>query len=167
MPNKPAVPYNTKAIVNNLKLVFRTRDINKLNGTAYHFISQHMGFIAHYDINGFKSVYEDVQSFAQTLETSEYSKDLDYNLKWATKRETGTGYYGDAAYNKSIAETIRGIIEAARTFQNRAGDEEGLRGGWEDELSPLFSSKTKKTRKAKVVKERGRSHFPPAMFSPR
>jgi hypothetical protein len=40
-------------------LIAACKDISKLNGTGYKFIYQASGFIAHYDINGFKSYYED------------------------------------------------------------------------------------------------------------
>jgi hypothetical protein len=34
-------------------------DINKLNGTGYKYLYLCTGFIAHYDINGFKSYYSE------------------------------------------------------------------------------------------------------------
>ncbi len=112
--NWPA--YNTKAIVNNISLVFKTRNINKLNGPAYNFINQHMGFIAHYNLNGFKSDYEDLERFAKTLQTSEYSQDFNYNDSWANKMGH---YWGDdygEAYEKSLADTIRGILGVVRKY---------------------------------------------------
>ena len=42
-------------IINNL--VAACKDISKLNGTGYRFINLASGFIAHYDLNGFKSYY--------------------------------------------------------------------------------------------------------------
>ena len=53
-------PYTLKQqqlIVNNV--VSACRDISKLNGPAYRFISGCPGFIAHYDIRGFKTHYRD------------------------------------------------------------------------------------------------------------
>ena len=44
-------------IVNNV--VAACRDISKLNKTGYQFISGCSGFIAHYDLHGFKSYYND------------------------------------------------------------------------------------------------------------
>ena len=52
--------YTTKQqqlIVNNV--VAACRDISKLNNTGDKFISGCSGFIAHYDLNGFKSYYND------------------------------------------------------------------------------------------------------------
>ena len=53
------VPYTEKQkslIVNNI--VKACDDIEKLNGTGYKFIHLACGFIAHYNINGFKSNYD-------------------------------------------------------------------------------------------------------------
>ena len=111
-------PYNVKAILNNVNLVFKKRDINKLNGPTYNFIIQHMGFIAHYSLYGFRDSYQDLEHFARNLQTSEYSSDHEYNLREATRRETDGFFgreYGDA-YNKSIAEAIRGIVAIARKY---------------------------------------------------
>lgn len=36
------------------------KDITKLNKTGYDFLSQANGFIAHYDLEGFKAYYSDV-----------------------------------------------------------------------------------------------------------
>ena len=56
-------------IVKNL--VSACKDINKLNGTGYKFIYLASGFIAHYDLNGFKAYYsehslqDDIEANAQ------------------------------------------------------------------------------------------------------
>lgn len=112
-------PYNVKAIVNNVELIFKAQDISKLNKPVYEFISQHMGFIAHYDLYGFQSVYEDLRDFAEKLQSGELSKDRDYNLNWADSIATDSQFrewYGEA-YNKSKVEVIRGIVAVARKYQ--------------------------------------------------
>lgn len=111
-------PYNVKAIVNNVALVFKNRNINKLNNPAYNFIIQHMGFIAHYSLQGFQDSYADLEDFARKLQTSEYSDDHGYNLREADRRERDGDFqkwYGPV-YNKSVAEAIRGIVEVARKY---------------------------------------------------
>jgi hypothetical protein len=53
------IPYTEKQkslIVNNI--VKACDDIHKLNGTGYKFIYLASGFIAHYNINGFKCNYD-------------------------------------------------------------------------------------------------------------
>ena len=109
-------PYNVKAIVDNVALVMRTGDIHRLNKPAYDFINQQMGFIAHYDLGGFRSVYEDIDEFREKLQTSEHSRDTNYNDLWAIKCENDPQFiewYG-AAYCKSKADAIRGILAVAR-----------------------------------------------------
>jgi len=115
-------PYNVKAIVGNIEQVFKKHDINKLNKPAYHFISQHMGFIAHYGLHGFRSTYEDLEEFAKNLQTGEMSgRDYNSNLHEADRHESDADFdkwYGPA-YNKSIAETIRGIVAVARKYHGQ------------------------------------------------
>ena len=115
--------HNVTAIVNNVKLVFKSGDINKLNGTAYRFIITHMSFIAHYSLYGFRQVYEDLGLFAKTLQTSEYSESYDYNPRWADKVGSETDEYGPG-YNKSISDTIRGIVAAAQDYLNHGSSSE-------------------------------------------
>lgn len=112
-------PYNVKAIVNNVELVFKAQDISKLNKPAYQFITLCMGFIAHYDLYGFQSVYQDLRDFAEKLQSGELSRDKDYNLTWADSIERDNQFrewYGEA-YNKSKAEAMRGIVAVARKYQ--------------------------------------------------
>ena len=109
-------PYNVKALKQNMALVFQTGDIGKLNKPTYTFIINHMGFIAHYDLNGFQCNYGYLDEFREKLQTSEHSKLLDYNLNWADRYAGDRDFnkwYG-AAYCKSVAEGIRGIIAVAR-----------------------------------------------------
>jgi len=112
-------PYNVKAIVNNVKLVFKTHNINKLNKPAYTFITLYHGFIAHYDLGGFRSTYEgSLRIFAKNLLTSEgYSNDPYYNDRNA--RQHGEGWWKDQGgmiYQTSVANTMRGICDAARAY---------------------------------------------------
>lgn len=110
-------PHNVPALERNIALVFKTGDIGKLNKPTYNFIIQQMHFIAHYDLDGFQCTYSDLDEFREKLQTSEYSEDPDYNLKWADKYEADrdfNNWYGPA-YCKSVAEGIRRIVSAART----------------------------------------------------
>ena len=43
-------------IVKNFTKVIKSRDINNMTRELYNFLNLYCGFIAHYDINGFKSV---------------------------------------------------------------------------------------------------------------
>lgn len=109
-------PVNVKAIVNNVNLVFKSQDIGKLNKPTYEFIINDLGFIAHYNLQGFQSVYRDLRLFAVTLRTSEYSKNLDYNLAEANRQATDDFFkksYGEA-HQTSVAQAMIGIIEVAQ-----------------------------------------------------
>lgn len=112
-------PYNVNYITGNVNQVFKSHNINKLNKGAYDFIIQHMGFIAHYDIQGFRREYADLRQFARLLQTSEYSSDdYNYNLHQATRQENNQSFneeYGPA-YNKSVADTIKGIVDISRKY---------------------------------------------------
>lgn len=112
-------PYNVKAIISNVKLVFKVHDINKLNGPAYHFITLYHGFIAHYDLYGFRQAYSgSLRVFARNLLTSEgYSDDPHYNDMNADKHERGWWKdQGGMLYQKSVADTMRGIIAVAKAY---------------------------------------------------
>lgn len=111
-------PYNTRTIVNNVKLVFKTHDINKLNGTAYRFIINYHGFIAHYDLYGFRHTYSgSLRVFAKNLLTSEMFNELRYNEHYADRRDHGEyDDQGGKAYQKSVAATMRGIFDAAKAY---------------------------------------------------
>lgn len=55
MALKPYTDRQKTLIVNNV--VAACRDISKLNNTGYKFINQACGFIAHYNLYGFRDAY--------------------------------------------------------------------------------------------------------------
>jgi hypothetical protein len=62
------VPMTSKEQDLTVKAVLSAcKDINKLNKRAYKFLYLSNGFIAHYDINGFKSFYSDSNSLKQDI----------------------------------------------------------------------------------------------------
>lgn len=120
-------PYNVKAIEQNIRLVMRTGDIRKLNGKAYHVITQHMGFIAHYDLGGFQGEYRDIEEFRKRLQCSEMGNDWGENDRQAVREETDRQFrewYGEA-YQKSKAAAMKAIVKVARTrWCSECGNEE-------------------------------------------
>jgi len=54
----------TTAVIRNFKEVIESRDINRMNKELYDFLTLYGGFIAHYDINGFKATYRRLLNFA-------------------------------------------------------------------------------------------------------
>ena len=104
-------PHNVKAILNNIELVFKSRDSSKLNNPAYKFIMNIDGFIAHYDLEGFKSYYRDLRTLIQDLNPAHLRID-------ANRDETDSDFqvwYGKA-YNKSIADIKRGLADLSEQY---------------------------------------------------
>jgi hypothetical protein len=112
-------PYNVNAIVKNIEQIFKNADIKYLNKPTYQFIINSMGFIAHYDLYGFQSVYADLRKFAVKLQTSEYSSQTNYNLNWADSIERDKEFeeWHGKPYNKSKADVIRGIVAVAKKYE--------------------------------------------------
>lgn len=57
-------------VSNNIELVFKTNDIKELTRTAYEFVSNMSGFIAHYNLYGFQDEYKDVGNLLTDITTS-------------------------------------------------------------------------------------------------
>jgi hypothetical protein len=55
------------AVIKNFKEVIENRNIDKMNKELYEFLHLHCGFIAHYDINGFKATYKSPRDFAEVF----------------------------------------------------------------------------------------------------
>jgi hypothetical protein len=63
---KPLTEQQKKNIVRNV--LSACRNIEKLNGTGYNFLYLAQGFIAHYNINGFKAYYSEPGSLQADIE---------------------------------------------------------------------------------------------------
>ena len=112
MPSMSIRPYNTKTIVASVERVFNERNIDKLTGPAYRFIINHMRFIADFNLGGFKSTFEhELARLCGRLAE-------DHHLSEATRRETDAFFIREytAEYNKSVADTLRGIHKVANKF---------------------------------------------------
>jgi hypothetical protein len=95
---KPLTDRQKTLIVNNV--VSACKDINKLNKTGYNFLYLASGFIAHYNIHGFKAFYSDYS----------LRKEILLNVKqnmWTnfTPRDRDFDYY------MSKADVYRRIVE--------------------------------------------------------
>ena len=53
--NQNRKPVNSLSVVRNFKKIIASRDIGHMRKELYEFLHLHCGFIAHYDINGFKA----------------------------------------------------------------------------------------------------------------
>ena len=63
---KPLTDQEKKNISRNI--ISDCRNIEKLNGTGYRFIMNCSGFIAHYNIEGFKAAYSEPGSLQRAIE---------------------------------------------------------------------------------------------------
>lgn len=103
-------------VESSVKHVLDSRDIKFLTAAAYEFITAHMGFIAHYDLHGFRAHYADVAALARNLLTSEYSTVEGYNsgvpnrlFKHGTQAATAP----EQAYYKKCAHVAAAILKLA------------------------------------------------------
>ena len=104
-------PYNVKALTDNYKRILRHKDINKLNKPLYNFIILYCSFIAHYDLHGFRSTYEQPQDFysfvkriSEVFDIDRYIRD-DYFIK----------EYGEEYCNSQV-ETLNNLVELSKQF---------------------------------------------------
>ncbi len=55
------------AVIKNFQQVIENKDVNVMNKELYEFLNLYYGFIAHYDINGFKATYKSPRDFAEVF----------------------------------------------------------------------------------------------------
>lgn len=91
------------------------KDINKLNGTGYKFLNLCSGFIAHYNLNGFKAYYSehdlqaDIERNARQNQWSNFrpgERDADY---YHSKRDCYNMILGAFAAQQFIREHVQFI----------------------------------------------------------
>ena len=54
-------------VIKNFKEVIENKDIHRMNKELYDFLNLHCGFIAHYNIDGFKTTYRAPRDFAEVF----------------------------------------------------------------------------------------------------
>lgn len=108
---KPLTATQQARIVNNVTAA--CRDINKLNSTGYNFLYLASGFIAHYDINGFKAHYSEPGSLQADIEDNARANQW-HNFR---KGEQHADYYHS---KRDTYNAILGRFCAAEYF-NRHG----------------------------------------------
>ena len=57
-------PISSLSVVRNFRRVIEARDVSLMNKELYQFLNLYCGFIAHYDINGFKATYARPKDFS-------------------------------------------------------------------------------------------------------
>jgi hypothetical protein len=103
-------PINSPSVLRNIALVLRANDIDKLNGTGYNFLYLMQGFIAHYDLYGFRDSYRNVADLARDIKESA-------DLSDAERYITDSFLTGkDAAYYRSKYDTLVGLRELVAAY---------------------------------------------------
>lgn len=100
----PITPRQQQLIVGSFRRVFATSDIEKLTTSAYRFIHLASGFIAHYNIVGFRDYYSNVSQLrAEIIENENANRWLNFR-----QGEKNYDYYmSKAAVYKEIAALAR------------------------------------------------------------
>jgi hypothetical protein len=96
---KPITDNEKRLIVRNI--VSACKDIEKLNMRGYKFLYLCSGFIAHYNLEGFKGVYNPYRLRADIARNKQYNQ-------WKNFKAGDNDY----AYYKSKADTYNAICEA-------------------------------------------------------
>lgn len=108
---KPLTDQQQKNIVRNV--LAACKNIDKLNGTGYGFLYLASGFIAHYDIHGFKAHYSEPGSLRRDIEANARAnqwnnfrigeRDADY---YHSKRDTYNRILGGFCADEFIRQHI-------------------------------------------------------------
>jgi len=61
------IDIGTLSVVKNFRQVIEDRDISLMNQELYQFLNLYCGFIAHYDIHGFRATYQSPRDFADVF----------------------------------------------------------------------------------------------------
>lgn len=110
-------PYNVKAILNNLNLVFKTGDINKLNKQTYGVLHLMSGFIAHYNLMGFQDHYEDLRELVKDIKNS-----FDYNCPNRVVTDPYFAEHYGPEYPKSKADIYNGMHDLIEKYESQINE---------------------------------------------
>ena len=112
---KELKPYNVKAILKSVKAVLKNNDSSKLTKEAYNFVNLMFGFIAHYNINGFRNHYVDLRDFVNELELS-IPVEIDICQRDVNDKPNYNGY--GLPYCQSKLAIVLGIAELVKKYKN-------------------------------------------------
>jgi len=116
-----------RGIIRSVEAVFRTGDIDRLTKAAYEFIILHHGFIAHYNIGGFKATYDGrIDEFAKNLIYGEggihaYHEKGNFNEAYRQEHDSNFNEWYGAEYCKATGRTMLAICEASEKHLNPLG----------------------------------------------
>jgi hypothetical protein len=101
---KEITPRQKSLILSSFKRVFATGDIENLSNTAYKYIYLASGFIAHYNLYGFRDAYRDVSLLRKNILTN-----AQFNT-WSNFTPADRDYN----YYMSKADVYRGLVAIAK-----------------------------------------------------
>lgn len=106
--------YNRERILRNVEQILEHRDIGLMNEETHRFISLHCGTIAHYDIDGWRSVYGDLRDFINLfLVKDEYGRNLQEEIRTPRWQEDDFRPY---------VPIIQGIIDLCMEYRKSVFD---------------------------------------------
>jgi hypothetical protein len=124
------MPLNSRAIIASVRRVFEEEDMGVLTDQAYKHITLHMGFIAHFDLHGFKAYYgAHLQEFARGLIRGEFYYSPEMNEASARRFANDPQLVRDygPAYCQSACDASLGIIKLAKEYlQTKQLEQEAL-----------------------------------------
>lgn len=100
---------NVKGIARSIEAVLKTGDSCKLTKDAYDFVHNMSGFIAHFDINGFKATYSNTALLLSDLKDSSDTQDPERYIRdvYFSEGEQSSYYAQKTELLKIIKELCR------------------------------------------------------------
>lgn len=92
-------------IVSNVRKVFETGEINHLSKSAYKFLYLCSGFIAHYNLYGFRDHYQDVASLKRAIA-------FNYGANQWNNFHPGDSNYDYYMEKRNIYNRLAALVEA-------------------------------------------------------
>lgn len=87
---------NKTGILRSIEAIFKNNTMDKLTKDAYQFAHNMSGFIAHYDMGGFKAYYENVEDFrSDLLRSSDITDAFRYVKDDYFSKQEQAQYYAD------------------------------------------------------------------------
>jgi len=129
------MPLNSRAIIASVRRVFEEEDMALLTDQAYKHIPLHMGFIAHFNLHGFKAYYAgNLQDFARGLIQGEFCNRTE--VSYQQMNEVSARRFADdpqflrdygPTYCQSVCDASLGIIKLAKEYlQTKRREREAL-----------------------------------------
>jgi len=101
---KPLTERQKKMIVNNINKVLNTGNIELLTRQSYNYLYLCSGFIAHYDLYGFRHYYSD---------TNDLARDIVLNEDWNSNHSNFRVGDKDYEYYKAKGDVYKEIVKTA------------------------------------------------------